>query len=115
MSEMSSVEYLFQNSNTFLDGIGIALRVVEDDDKSKGFCLGYEVHASKPNQLTVKDEVAPSIKDFYDDSGNWPSDRPVHVETTVRRSTGDIRITGSTNALDGLPEPRTYKYLVNIG
>jgi hypothetical protein len=88
---------------------------VEEDDKSKGFCLGYEVYATKDNQLTVKDEVAPSIKDFYDDSKSWPSDRPMQVETVVRRSDGDVKVRGSTDALGGLAEPRIYKNVVNIG
>jgi hypothetical protein len=115
MSEMSSVQYLFQNSNTFPNGIGIGLRVVEDDDESKGFCLGYEVHASKENQLAAKDGVALSIKDFYDDDGNGPSDRPMQVETTIRSSTGNNKITDSTNAPGGLPGPFTYKFVVTIG
>jgi hypothetical protein len=67
------------------------------------------------NRLTVKSEYPPSIKDFYDDNNNWPSDRELKYACEVTREDGEkVKIVGSTNALSKV-ENNIYHFYVTIG
>lgn len=116
-----------------MDGVGIALRVVQEDDNSKGvnsqpsntpvvylltedlgFGAAYLAKFIKKNRHTVKAGVPPSIEDFYEEEANWPKGTPTVVECEVERDGQRVKIVGSTDALEGRND-NIYTYDVKIG
>ena len=119
-----------------MDGVGIALRAARTDSKAgksaseakrpcspqlqsvtvyTGFAMAYLCKFWSSNRLTVKPEYPPSIKDFYDNEKNWPSDLPSIVTCEVKSQDGtSIVIKGSTNALKGVAN-NIYTFDVLIG
>jgi hypothetical protein len=77
--------------------------------------MGYLCSFTKSNQLTIREGYPGSIKDFYWDSNNWPSERPKKVECETNGADGGkIKVTASTDALDGEKDGK-YDFVVNIG
>ncbi|KAK1979272.1 hypothetical protein LZ30DRAFT_783576 [Colletotrichum cereale] len=61
----TGVTYAFQNSYTVLDGVGIALRAVSEEETGVGFALGYIIKSLADNRLALQPGVPSSIGQCY--------------------------------------------------
>jgi len=102
--------YIFQNDSKFLKGLGVALKVVNKADSSKGFLVKYDLPRLKDNRIGLKGGLDADLTTFYNDENSWASGGSLKQTTTYE----GLTLTMTTDYLSGASN-NVYRTDVHIG